>query len=82
MWKYEGLSYSMVLKNSGLLTGLMYLVATAMGLAPCALGAGDSAGFAALSGLDPLVEPSVADFVLGSRLPSTGAEPDPGEGLA
>jgi oxazoline/thiazoline dehydrogenase len=68
MWKYEGLSYAMILKNAGVLTELMYLVATAMGLAPCALGAGHAAGFAALSGLDPLVEPSVADFILGSRL--------------
>ncbi|WP_432967436.1 SagB/ThcOx family dehydrogenase [Dactylosporangium sp. CA-233914] len=67
MWKYEGLGYAMILKNCGLMTELMYLVAAAMGLAPCALGAGDSAAFAALSGLDPLVEPSVADFLLGSR---------------
>jgi SagB-type dehydrogenase family enzyme len=69
MWKYEGLGYAMILKNAGVLTGLMYLVATAMGLAPCALGAGDSAAFAAMSGLDPLVEPAVADFLLGSRRP-------------
>lgn len=67
MWKYEGLSYAMVLKNAGVLTGLMYLVATAMGLAPCALGAGDSAAFARLAGIDPLVEPNIADFALGSR---------------
>ncbi|GAA2514194.1 SagB/ThcOx family dehydrogenase [Winogradskya humida] len=67
MWKYEGLGYALILKNAGLLTELMYLVAAAMGLAPCALGAGDSAAFAALAGLDPLVEPSVADFLLGSR---------------
>jgi len=70
MWKYEGLSYGMILKNAGVMTELMYLVATAMDLAPCALGAGHSAGFAALSGLDPLVEPSVADFILGSRQPA------------
>jgi len=72
MWKYEGLSYPMVLKNAGVLTELMYLVATAMGLAPCALGAGHGSGFATLSGLDPLVEPSVADFLLGSRRPGDG----------
>ncbi|WFE22203.1 SagB family peptide dehydrogenase [Solwaraspora sp. WMMD937] len=65
MWKYEGMSYAMTLKNAGVLTGLMYLVATAMRLAPCALGAGDSAAFAQMSGLDPLVEPNVADFALG-----------------
>ncbi|GAA3265934.1 SagB family peptide dehydrogenase [Dactylosporangium vinaceum] len=68
MWKYEGLGYAMILKNCGIMTELMYLVAAAMGLAPCALGAGDSAAFATLSGLDPLVEPSVADFLLGSRV--------------
>jgi hypothetical protein len=45
----------------------MYLVATAMGLAPCALGSGDSAAFALLSGIDPLVEPYIADFALGSK---------------
>lgn len=67
MWKYEGMSYAMILKDAGVLTHQMYLVATAMGLAPCALGAGDSHAFAELSGLDPLVEPSVADFLLGSR---------------
>jgi SagB-type dehydrogenase family enzyme len=72
MWKYEGMSYAMVLKHTGVLTELMYLVATAMNLAPCALGAGDATAFAALSGLDPLVEPSVADFLLGSRLASDG----------
>jgi SagB-type dehydrogenase family enzyme len=74
MWKYEGLSYAMVLKDAGVLTQQMYLVATAMGLAPCALGAGDSHAFAQLSGLDPVVEPSVADFLLGSPAPDLGEE--------
>jgi SagB-type dehydrogenase family enzyme len=69
MWKYEGLAYTLILKHAGVLTELMYLVATAMGLAPCAVGAGDSAAFAAATGLDPLAEPSVADFTLGSCLP-------------
>lgn len=72
MWKYEGMSYAMILKDAGVLTHQMYLVATAMGLAPCALGAGDSHAFAELSGLDPLVEPSVADFLLGAGR-ATGA---------
>jgi SagB-type dehydrogenase family enzyme len=68
LWKYEGMGYELTLKNSGVLTGLMYLVATAMGLAPCALGSGDSAAFALLSGIDPLVEPYIADFALGSKV--------------
>jgi hypothetical protein len=45
----------------------MYCVATAMGLAPCALGAGDPAAFAAATGLDPLGEGTVGEFILGSR---------------
>lgn len=77
MWKYEGMSYALILKHAGILTELMYLVATAMGLAPCALGAGDSAAFAALSGLDPMVEPSVADFLLGSRRPEDESDHRP-----
>jgi SagB-type dehydrogenase family enzyme len=68
MWKYEGMGFELALKNSGVLTELMYLVATAMGLAPCALGTGDSAAFAQLSGIDPLVEPYIADFALGTPL--------------
>lgn len=79
MWKYEGMSYALILKHAGILTELMYLVATAMGLAPCALGAGDSAAFAALSGLDPMVEPSVADFLLGSRRPEDESEHGPAD---
>ncbi|MEO3819598.1 SagB family peptide dehydrogenase [Plantactinospora sp. B24E8] len=73
-WKYEGLAYPLLLKDAGVLTGLMYLVATAMGLAPCALGAGQSAAFADLAGVDPLVEPSVADFLLGSCRAATAAD--------
>jgi SagB-type dehydrogenase family enzyme len=68
MWKYEGIGYAMALKNAGVLTELMYLVATAMGLAPCAIGAGDAAAFANAAGVDPLVEPSIAEFLLGSVL--------------
>ncbi|MGW2088137.1 SagB family peptide dehydrogenase [Streptomyces sp. NPDC001880] len=67
MRKYEGIPYALMLKNAGILTAWMYLVATDMGLAPCALGAGDSASFAALVGLDPLAEPAIAEFALGSR---------------
>jgi hypothetical protein len=45
----------------------MYLVATAMDLAPCALGTGDSDYFTKLSGTDYLQETSVGEFILGSK---------------
>ena len=67
MWKYQGMAYALVLKDLGALFQTMYLVATAMGLAPCALGCGDVELFAAATGLDPRVESSVGEFMLGSR---------------
>lgn len=63
--KYESIVYALCLKDTGVLLQTMYLVATAMGLAPCALGGGDSDLFARASGLDYLVEGSVGEFALG-----------------
>jgi SagB-type dehydrogenase family enzyme len=66
-WKYESMAYALVLKHVGVLYQTMYLVATAMGLAPCALGGGNSDAFAAATGLDYYEEPAVGEFILGSR---------------
>ncbi|MEU9114602.1 SagB family peptide dehydrogenase [Streptomyces sp. NPDC048483] len=67
MAKYEAMAYALALKHVGVLTQVMYSVATAMGLAPCALGAGDSEAFTAATGLDMFAESSVGEFLLGSR---------------
>jgi SagB-type dehydrogenase family enzyme len=66
-WKYESMAYSVILKNVGALYQTMYLVATAMDLAPCALGGGDSDLFARAAGLEYTVETSVGEFLLGSK---------------
>lgn len=66
-WKYESMAYAATLKNVGVLLQTMYLVAMAMGLAPCALGGGDADRFAAAAGVDYLVESSVGEFMLGSH---------------
>ena len=71
MYKYEAIPYATILKNVGVLYQTMYLVATAMGLAPCAVGGGDSDAFATLAGLDYYEETSVGEFLLGSRPGST-----------
>ena len=63
-WKYEGVAYSLALKNLGGLYQQMYLVATALGLAPCALGAGNSDTFAQATELDYFAETSVGEFIL------------------
>ena len=70
-WKYRSIGYSVTLRNAGVMYQTLYLVATAMGLAPCGLGSGDSRLFAAASGTDPLVESAVGEFMLGS-LPDGG----------
>ena len=68
--KYQSVAYSVILKDVGCLYQTMYLVATAMGLAPCALGGGDSDLFAQLSGNNYYAETSVGEFLLG-RAPET-----------
>ncbi len=75
-WSYETLAYALILKHVGVTYQTMYCVATAMGLAPCALGAGDPGVFAQATGLDPLIEGTVGEFILGSR-PAVGTgDPD------
>jgi len=69
MYSYEELPYSLILKHVGVLYQSMYLVATAMGLAACALGAGDAQAFLDATGLDFTTESSVGEFLLGSRAP-------------
>lgn len=63
-WKYEGIAYALILKNTGVLYHQLYLVATAMGLNPCGVGVGDSDHFANLSGLDYTKENSVGELIL------------------
>jgi SagB-type dehydrogenase family enzyme len=69
-WKYGSLAYALTLKNVGVLYQTMYLVATAMGLAACALGGGDTDLAAGTLGLDYLREGTVGEFALGSLIQS------------
>jgi SagB-type dehydrogenase family enzyme len=63
-WKYEGLAYALIQKHVGALYQQMYLVGTALELAPCGLGVGNSDTFAAAIGTDYFTETSVGDFIL------------------
>jgi SagB-type dehydrogenase family enzyme len=67
MWTYESMPYAMILKHVGVLYQTMYCVATAMDLAPCGMGSGDSVAFTEATGMDPFTECSVGEFVLGRR---------------
>ncbi|HEV8434197.1 MAG TPA: SagB family peptide dehydrogenase [Thermoanaerobaculia bacterium] len=66
-WKYESMGYALILKDVGVLMQTFYLVAEAMGLGACAIGGGDSDAFAAASGVDYYHEPSVGEFMIGSK---------------
>ena len=67
-WAYESIAYSLILKHVGVIFQTMYLVATAMNLAPCALGTGNADLFATATGIDYYSESSVGEFILGSKL--------------
>lgn len=69
LWKYEQMGYAVMLKHVGVLMQTMYLVATDMGLAACAIGSGDSDLFSRATGLDPLERTTVGEFLLGTPHP-------------
>lgn len=68
MWKYRGISLPVIYKNTGCLIQTLYLVATALDLAPCAVATADEEVACRWLGLDPLIESPVACFLLGRPL--------------
>jgi SagB-type dehydrogenase family enzyme len=69
-WKYDGVAYRLSLLNVGVVFELMYLVATDMGLAPCANGSGNSWPLQEVLGGDPFAEVAIGEFCLG--VPESG----------
>ncbi len=63
--KYEGLAYRLALLHVGVLIQTLYLVCTAMRLAPCALGAVSVDAAARAFGTDWRTEPCVGQFMVG-----------------
>lgn len=78
-WKYRAISYATTLKNVGVLYQTLYLVATATGLAGCALGSGDDAAAEQVLGLAARGELAVGEFMLGNppAVPLPGRQADP-----
>jgi hypothetical protein len=64
-WKYRGMAYQAILMETGALYQTMYLVATMLGLAPCAIGAFPERATAELLGADSRDEAQVGMFALG-----------------
>jgi SagB-type dehydrogenase family enzyme len=71
-WVYDSIAYATTLKHVGVLQQTLYLVATMLGLAPCALAMGDSELATSAFGLDWPAEVSVGEFVVG--VPGDGAK--------
>jgi len=67
-WKYSSLAYALVLKDVGVLTQTLYLMATDMGLGGCAIGTTNIDLFARMTGIDIHVEGPVGQFALGRGL--------------
>jgi len=66
-WKYRAIALATILKDVGALTQTLYLTATAMGLAPCAIGSGDATRLSRLLGWRYPEAAAVGDFMLGTR---------------
>ena len=71
-WKYRGVPYQLVLQEVGALHQTMYLAATALDLAPCAIGAFPERAVAELLGLDSRDEAQVGMFALGVPVRGSG----------
>ena len=75
-WKYSSVSYSLILKDVGVLTQTLYLAATDLGLGGCAIGTNNIDRFARMTGLDFAIEGPVGQFVVGrAARPSPDDEP-------
>jgi SagB-type dehydrogenase family enzyme len=66
-WKYNGIAYATTLRHVGVLQQTLYLVCTAMGLAPCALSVGDIEVADSAFLLQWPAEVTVGGFVVGLR---------------
>jgi SagB-type dehydrogenase family enzyme len=64
-WKYRSLAYALILKDVGVLTQTLYLMATDMGLGGCAIGSTNIDLFAKMTGIEFHVEGPVGQFALG-----------------
>ncbi len=64
-----GLAYALILKDAGSIYQQLYLVATALELAPCGLSFGSSELFEQISGISNKVECSVGEFMIGNSSP-------------
>ena len=66
-WKYASIAYKIVNQDMGCLYQTFYLVATALGLSPCALGSVDTEQLGKVLGINWREEPFIGAFTLGKK---------------
>src|SRR5262249_27130238 len=76
-WKYCSLAYALLLKDVGVLTQTLYLIATDKGLGGCAVGTTNVGVFAKMTGIEFPVEGPVGQFALGRDLKIGATEQQP-----
>jgi SagB-type dehydrogenase family enzyme len=64
-WKYSSIAYALILKDVGVLTQTLYLMAAGMGLGGCAIGIANINHFAKMTGLGFHIEGPAGQFALG-----------------
>jgi SagB-type dehydrogenase family enzyme len=73
-WKYSSIAYALILKDVGVLTQTLYLMATGMGLSGCAIGIANLELFAKMTGIEFHFEGPVGQFALGRGAKSEASE--------
>jgi SagB-type dehydrogenase family enzyme len=73
-WKYSSIAYALILKDVGVLTQTLYLMATDMGLGGCAIGITNIDLFAKMTGVEFHVEGSVGQFAIGRSAKSEASD--------
>ncbi len=73
-WKYSSIAYALILKDVGVLTQTLYLMATDMGLGGCAIGITNIDLFARMTGVEFHVEGPVGQFALGRGAKSEASD--------
>jgi SagB-type dehydrogenase family enzyme len=73
-WKYSSIAYALILKDVGVLTQTLYLIATEMGLGGCAIGITNIDLFAKMTGLEFHVEGPVGQFAIGRGAKSEASD--------
>ncbi len=73
-WKYSSVAYSLILKDVGVLSQTLYLMATGMGLGGCAIGLANIDQFAKMTGIAFHIEGPVGQFALGRGMTTRASD--------